>query len=67
MLQNPFFNKSWIFSELNGDGRSDTFWRYTTGENAVWLMDGTNVTTITFLPTVPTDWAGIATAKAVRT
>ncbi len=41
---------------FNGDGKSDIFWLYRTGENVVWLMDGTNVTTAASLPTVPTDW-----------
>jgi hypothetical protein len=58
MLQNPFFNKSWLSLELNGDGRSDIFWRNgVTGENAAWLMNGTNIATAASLPTVPTDWA----------
>ena len=50
MLQNPFFNKSWvsldlngddgitdIFSDFNDDGRTDIFWRNNvTEEIAAW-------------------------------
>jgi hypothetical protein len=32
-------------ADFNGDGKSDILWRnYATGENSVWLMDGTNLT-----------------------
>lgn len=52
MLQNPFFNESWvsldlngddgitdIFSDFNDDGRTDIFWRNNvTEENAAWKV-----------------------------
>ena len=44
--------------EFNGDGKTDILWRnYTTGETAVWLMDGTTPITGTSLGVVdPTTW-----------
>jgi hypothetical protein len=40
------------------DGKSDIFWRNSqTGENAVWLMNGTTYSDAAFLATVPTSWS----------
>jgi hypothetical protein len=32
------------FGDLNGDGRSDIFWRNSSGANVVWLMNGASPT-----------------------
>ena len=38
--------------DLNGDGKPDILWRnYVTGQNAVWLMNGTNFSSSILLPT----------------
>jgi hypothetical protein len=39
---------------FNGDGNTDILWRnYSTGENAVWLMNGTTELNSVYLRTIP--------------
>ena len=44
--------------DFNGDGKTDILWRYSmTGDNAVWLMDGTTVSSVVHLdPVSDTAW-----------
>jgi hypothetical protein len=48
--------------DFNGDGKTDIVWRHkTAGENAVWLMDGVNYSSLVLLPQVPdTNWGVVA-------
>jgi hypothetical protein len=40
--------------DFNGDGKPDIVWRnYLTGQNAVWLMNGTSLLAIVDLPALP--------------
>ncbi|MEO8189258.1 MAG: SBBP repeat-containing protein [Acidobacteriota bacterium] len=40
--------------DFNGDGKVDILWRnVATGENTIWLMNGTNVSSLAALPTIP--------------
>jgi hypothetical protein len=40
--------------DFNGDGKTDVFWRNdVTNQNAVWLMNGTQLQRASFLPNVP--------------
>jgi hypothetical protein len=40
--------------DFNGDGKTDVFWRNdVTNQNAVWLMNGTQLQSGSFLPNVP--------------
>jgi hypothetical protein len=42
--------------DFNGDGNTDILWRnYSTGENAVWLMNGTTELNSVYLRTIPTN------------
>jgi hypothetical protein len=42
--------------DFNGDGNTDILWRnYSTGENAIWLMNGTTELNSVFLRTIPTN------------
>jgi hypothetical protein len=57
--QLPTFDTVSHRSDLNGDGRSDIFWRYTpTGDTAAWLMNftGTAVSRVTLLGQVDPSW-----------
>lgn len=41
--------------DFNGDGKADLFWRdYVSGQNGIWLMDGTRVATFASQPSLPT-------------
>ena len=54
---NPIFSDPAVVVDFNGDGKTDKFWRNEqTGENATWIMDGTNVTSAAFLPTTESTW-----------
>jgi hypothetical protein len=48
--------------DFDGNGKTDILWRNSqTGDNAIWLMDGTNYTAAASLPNVPIAWsAGVA-------
>jgi hypothetical protein len=43
--------------DFNGDGKDDIFWRHSTGNNAIWLMDGTTRISGGSLPRVDTSWS----------
>ena len=43
--------------DFNGDGKSDILWRNTTtGETAIWFMNGLQIASTASLGTVPTTW-----------
>ncbi len=40
--------------DFDGDGKADILWRNSsTGQNTIWLMNGTNVASLASLPTIP--------------
>jgi hypothetical protein len=42
-----------VVADFNRDGFSDILWRnYATGENTIWVMNGTNAVNAVYLPTV---------------
>ena len=43
--------------DFNGDGKDDILWRHSTGNNAIWLMDGTTRISGGSLPRVDTSWS----------
>ena len=45
--------------DFNGDGYSDIAWRDTSGDVAIWLMNGTSILnpTASYVGTVPTAWS----------
>ncbi|HYC60603.1 MAG TPA: FG-GAP-like repeat-containing protein [Thermoanaerobaculia bacterium] len=46
-----------VRNDINGDGRADLFWRNgTTGETAIWFMNGTNTPGMIQTTTVTTAW-----------
>ena len=52
----PYISSPAVFADFNGDGIHDKFWRNTTtGENAVWLMDGATPTGAV-INTMGTEW-----------
>lgn len=52
--EEPATQWSYEFADFNGDGKSDFFWRNsTTGERAIWIMDGPNIVNGGFLPSTP--------------
>jgi hypothetical protein len=42
--------------DFNGDGKSDILWRDTSGNLAMWLMNGTTITSGVGLGNVPNNW-----------
>jgi hypothetical protein len=42
--------------DVNGDGRSDVLWRHSSGQNAVWFMNGTALASGAFLTTLDPVW-----------
>ena len=42
--------------DFNGDGKTDLLWRNTNGDLAIWLMNGTQVSSGVDLGNVPTSW-----------
>jgi hypothetical protein len=51
--------QSWtiaVTGDFNGDGKSDLLWRNTSGDTAVWFMNGTAVASTTSLGNVPIAW-----------
>jgi hypothetical protein len=55
-----FSDQTFILSraahDYNGDGKSDTMWRYTDGSTSLWLMNGTSVQTYGSFGAIPTAW-----------
>ena len=43
--------------DFNGDGKSDIVWRDTSGNTAIWLMNGAAVLSAGGLGNVPTTWS----------
>lgn len=43
--------------DLNGDGKSDLFWRKNTGEVAVWLFDGVKLLSAAALPSLSPEFS----------
>jgi FG-GAP-like repeat len=43
--------------DFNGDGMADILWRDTTGDVAIWLMNGATVSTFGGLGNVPTTYS----------
>jgi translation initiation factor IF-1 len=66
----PVPDKNWTMvasGDFNGDGKDDLLWRnYTTGDNAIWLMNGFNNLNATSQKSITrvadTDWKMIAAA-----
>jgi hypothetical protein len=68
---NGGFGAAWVFvrpsskanrtntHDFNGDGLSDIAWRDSSGNIAIWLMNGTTVTnsSVSFVANVPNQWA----------
>jgi len=42
--------------DLDGDGRADILWRDASGNDAVWLMNGTAKTLGTYTESSPNPW-----------
>jgi len=58
----PVADPAWIVAgigDFDGDGHSDILWRNTlTGENSIWLMNGSSVSSSSFIQSVPDrNWA----------
>jgi len=43
--------------DFNGDGKSDVLWHDTSGNVAMWLMNGSTVSSSTFIGNVATTWS----------
>jgi hypothetical protein len=43
--------------DFNGDGKSDIAWRDTSGDNAMWLMNGSSILSSAGLGTISTAWS----------
>ena len=43
--------------DFNGDGMSDILWHDTSGNTAIWLMNGGTVSSNLFISNVPTVWS----------
>ena len=42
--------------QFSGDGISDLFWRDTSGNTSIWLMNGTAVSSTAAVGNMPTTW-----------
>ena len=42
--------------DYNGDGMSDLLWRDTSGNTAMWFMNGTTIASTAGLGNIPTNW-----------
>jgi hypothetical protein len=42
--------------DFNGDGKADLVWRDTSGNTAMWFMNGTIVASSVVVGNVPTNW-----------
>ena len=50
---------TWSIAQIgdyNGDGMSDLFWRDTSGNTAMWFMNGTTVASTAGMGNIPTNW-----------
>jgi len=47
--------------DFNGDGKSDILWRDTSGNTAMWFMNGATVSSTAGLGNVPTVWSIVQT------
>jgi hypothetical protein len=52
---------STVASDFDGDGKSDILWTSTSGAVAIWLMDGTTMTSSAFVATPGTEWSVVGT------
>ncbi len=43
--------------DVDGDGKADLLWRRTTGENSLWLMDGSTLRSQVVLPSLHPAWS----------
>jgi FG-GAP-like repeat len=43
-------------SDVNGDGKADILWQNSDGTPAIWLMNGTGITSVGFLPNPGATW-----------
>ena len=48
-------------ADFNGDGQGDLLWRDSSGNIAVWLMNGATVMSSAALGNVPTTWMVVGT------
>ena len=47
-------------SDFNGDGKADIFWRdQNNGQNVVWFMNGTTVSSYAFTDSAGTNWSAV--------
>jgi len=60
-LVNTVADLNWVVEgtgDYNGDGKSDVLWRHrVSGNNQVWMMNGTTLSSTGNLPTVDLGWA----------
>jgi phospholipase/lecithinase/hemolysin len=47
--------------DANGDGKSDILWRDTSGDMAIWFMNGTSVNTTGGVGNIPSTWSVVGT------
>ncbi len=47
--------------DFDGDGKSDILWRDTSGNVAIWLMNGAQVTLAAGVGSAPTSWSIVET------
>jgi hypothetical protein len=53
----PTSDWDFLIGDFNGDHNSDIFWRNKrTGENIVWLMNGTKIIATSVLPSLDSNW-----------
>lgn len=48
-----------VRGDFNGDGKADILWRNTAGQNALWLMNGTSVSSTAYTPAAAIDWSAV--------
>jgi streptogramin lyase len=54
----PGAGNTGVPGDFNGDGKPDLLWENsTTGDNYIWLMDGTTFQSSVYLATLSTDWS----------
>jgi len=59
MAWTPVGNGSKDFGDFNGDGKTDILWRDTSGNVALWLMNGATIASNIFVANVPTAWTPV--------